>query len=104
MPASDAISIPEAAVLPLIPDAAALIAEVEAVLEALAPAPLPPAPPATGCDLMTPRSAGRPWAAPACPWREPAHRVRPVQRSPPASRDDLYSHLDERQVMALAET
>ncbi|GAB3022752.1 hypothetical protein [Mycobacterium bourgelatii] len=84
LPASDAISIPEAAVLRLFPDAAALIAEVDAVLEALAPAPLPPAPPATGCALIKPRSAGRPWEAPARAWCAPTHRMRPVQRSPPA--------------------
>lgn len=67
------------------PDIAALFAEVDAILcAALAPAPRPPAPPATGRALTGPWSAGRSWPAPARCRLTPVRPVRATQRSPPA--------------------
>jgi len=101
--ASDAISIPEAAIVHLDPDTAELIAEVDAILcAALAPARRPPAPPATASSSVTPRSAGWSWRAPIRPWCGPVHPVRAVERSPPASRTARSPNISrcERQVMA----
>lgn len=66
------------------PDIAALFAEVDAILcAALAPAPRPPAPPATGRALTGPRSAGRSWPTPTRCRPAPVRAVRATQRSPP---------------------
>src|ERR1700742_2556183 len=81
---SNTIGNAEADTLDLHPAVAALFAEVDAILcAALDPAPCPPAPPATGCALMRPRSAGRSWGALVGPWAGPVHPVWAVQRSPP---------------------
>jgi hypothetical protein len=82
---SDVIgSVVEPEILSLDPDVAALFAEVDAILcAALGPARYPPAPPATGCALPRPRSAGRSWSVLVRPQAGPVHPVRAVQRSPP---------------------
>lgn len=81
---SDTIGSAELEILYLDPDIAALFAEVDAILcEALNPARCPPAPPAIGCALPRPRSAGRSWGAPVRPRSAPVRPVRAVQRSPP---------------------
>jgi hypothetical protein len=81
---SDTIGSAELEILCLDPDIAALFAEVDAILcEALNPACRPPAPPATGCALARPRSAGRSWGALVRPRSAPVHPARAVQRSPP---------------------
>jgi hypothetical protein len=81
---NDTIGSPETEILYLDPDTAALIAEVDAILcAALTPARRPPAPPATGCALVEPRSAGRSSGALVRPRRGPVQPVRAVQRGPP---------------------
>jgi hypothetical protein len=81
---SDAVGAVEPEILHLDPDIAALIAEVDAILSATrTPARRPPAPPATGCALVGPRSAGRSFGAPVRPRRGPVHPVWAVQRGPP---------------------
>ena len=82
---SDTIGTVKPEILHLDPDTAALIAEVDAILSAaLTPARRPPAPPATGCALVGPRSAGRSCGALVRPRRGPVHHVWAVQRGPPA--------------------
>jgi hypothetical protein len=82
---SDPIGSAEPEILYLDPDIAALFAEVDAILcAALSPARCPPAPPATGCALTRPRSAGRSCGVTVRPRSGPVHPVRAVQRSPPA--------------------
>ncbi len=88
-------------------DVAALFAEVDAILCAASdPARYPPAPPATGCALMRPRSAGRSWSALVGPWAGPVHPVWAVQRSPPTSEQPATTtdNPSERQVMASQKT
>jgi hypothetical protein len=81
---SDTIDCPESEILYLDPDVAALIAEVDAILcAALSPARAQPAPPATGCAIIEPRSAGRSRGALFRPWSGPVQPVRAVQRGPP---------------------
>jgi hypothetical protein len=81
---SDTIGTVEPEILHLDPDTAALIAEVDAILcAALTPARRPPAPPATGCALVGPRSCGRSCGALVRPRRGPVHPVWAVQRGPP---------------------
>jgi hypothetical protein len=81
---SDAIGAVEPEILHLDPDIAALIAEVDAILSSTrTPARRPPAPPATGCALVGPRSAGRSFDARVRPRRGPVHPVWAVQRGPP---------------------
>ncbi|OBJ90519.1 hypothetical protein A9W97_01095 [Mycobacterium gordonae] len=68
-------------------DVAELFAEVDAILcAAVAAARRPPAPPVTTY-------------APLRPWSGPAHPVRAVQRSPPASPHTWSLLSSERQVM-----
>lgn len=81
---NDTVGNPETEILYLDPDIATLFAEVDAILcAALAPARWPPAPPATGCALVGPRSAGRSCGALVRPRRGPVQPVRAVQRGPP---------------------
>ncbi|WP_236978999.1 MULTISPECIES: hypothetical protein [Mycobacterium] len=88
-----AVEAPAPQTVPLVTDDAsviALIAEVDAILRAAARRLRcrPPAPPATGCALAVPKSAGRSWRLPAYPRHGPAHRIDAVQRSPPAPAGD----------------
>jgi hypothetical protein len=103
---SDTIDGPESGILCLDPDVAALIAEVDAILcAALTPARQPPAPPATGCAVIEPRSAGRSCDGLVRPRSGPVQAVRAVQRGPPNSRtarEQKSSSRRERQVMASA--
>jgi hypothetical protein len=69
-----------------VPEEIALFAEVDAILceaEQVSSMRRTPAPPATGCALRGPRSAGRSWMREANRWHAPLHPVRAVQRGPP---------------------
>lgn len=85
--AGDTIESPELEILDLAPDVVALIDEIDAILcAALAPVRRPPAPPVTGCALL---SSGR-LAGPVVRWSalgrrpvQPVSAVRAVQRGPP---------------------
>lgn len=73
-------------------DVAELIAEVDAILcAAVAVDRRPSAPPVTPCD-------------PPGSWHGPAHPVRAVQRSPPASPHQRSLPSSERQVMTSQQT
>ncbi|BBY21537.1 hypothetical protein MSTO_17420 [Mycobacterium stomatepiae] len=90
-PTNNATSDTAEPVLHLDPDVAALFAEIDAILcAALEPARRPPAPPATGCALLEPRSAGWSWGVLVRPQAGPVHPVRAVQRSPPTHARDQH--------------
>jgi hypothetical protein len=82
--ASGTIGSLESEILDLDPDAAALIAEVEAILCAtLTPARRPPAPPVTGSDFSMPGRLDGPAVRRPAPRRAPVHAVQAAQRGPP---------------------
>src|ERR1700744_3066200 len=81
---SDAIGAVEPEILHLDPDIPALIDEVDAILSSPPPpARGPPAPPAPGCAVAGPRSAGRSFDAVVRPRRGPVPPVWAGQRGPP---------------------
>jgi hypothetical protein len=68
-------------------DVAELFADVDEILcAALKPRRRPPAPPATGCALPRPRSAGGSWGGWVRPRGGPVLRSRATQRGPPRPR------------------
>ena len=97
---SDALGIAEPEILYLDPDLATLFDEVDAILcAALNPRHCSPAPPAIGCALAGPRSAGRSCRVLLRPRSAPARPARATERGPPSAkpfRDSSRDFVRER--------